>query len=325
MNGFKLWLESVGGYLDKSSIKELCSRILSLHNYDDVGGNIEEHRVLMFSMLADMYDDVGNITKGDMLRRMINIGSRTVGGMGRQNPDRSWSPDNDTLLQSMLKIGSKSGALGVLFDSRRKPFSGVVYCGLHGNFDWGDIFESRVASERFFMNRWGGQAGRTYEQDVFRVAVMVPIGKRVLDVCVGKQMSVRQYFEEESGRDLGGLGMDMGKTRLIISDSNYDSYRGTRDPGGHDMGWQKEFDDLSGTPMEIRFNRGGVGKRVGGVLVNINLLHDRSSGSMERHGGDAIVNPSFIEFCKKEILKSVNIDKIVFLGDYESYDSLRDD
>lgn len=318
---FKLWLESIGGDINKSNVKDLCARILSLRDYDE--GAIEQ-KAVAFSMLADMYEDVGNGLKADMLRRMVEPVNRLSGGMGRHNPMKRWSPDNDSLLQAMLKIGAKTGALSAVFDTRRKPFSGVVYCSLAGDFDWSDIFESRVASERFFTNRWGGQEDRTYEQDVFRVAVMVPVGKKVLDMCSGKQMSVRQYFEE-SGRNLGGLAMNMGKMRLSISDAMYDGYRGTRDPGGHDMGWHKGFDDLSGTPMEIRDHRGGTSKKVDGVLVNINLLHDRRLGPMERHGDEAIVKPSFVKFCKNEIVKSSNIENIAFLGDYESYDSIRHD
>lgn len=321
---FKLWLESIGGVISTSDVRDLCSRILSLRDYNngERDDNALEQKALAFHMLADMYEDAGNSSKADMLRRMSDMGERRSGAMGHQNPNKRWSPDNDSLLQAMLKIGARTGVLSVGFETRRKPFSGIVYCSLVGDFRSEEIFESRVASERFYMNRWGGQANRTYEQDVFRVAVMVPIGKKVLDECAGKQMSVRQYFEE-SGRDMGGLALNMGKMRLSISDANYDEYSGSRDPGGHDMGWQKELDDLSATPMEIRFHRGGAKQTVDGVLVNINLLHNRRPGPMERHGGDIAVNPSFIAFCRREIVSSVNIDKIAFLGDYESYDTVR--
>ena len=161
-----------------------------------------------------------------------------------------------------------------------------------------------------------------YEQDSFHVVVIVPVSKRVTDVCADMQMSVEQYFHEHLGGDMSSLFLDVNRMKININDNDL-NLGGSRNVDYHKRGWFSVMSDWSSVPMEFKLHEGGVKKRVNGVLVNIDLYDEHDQYHTFRYTGEMEVLSSFVDMCRESITSKVNEKELSFIGDYEGYMMLR--
>jgi hypothetical protein len=294
MNGFKLFMESFGGYLDKASVKELCSLILSKKD--------KEHAV---NVLADMYAEVGNDLKAEVIRGILSVDKEREVDYLKGDSETHLATvayHMNALYERSLKLGRAEGVLVFGVGSYVEEFDRNPWIELSFYVDGGDIFVTGV------KNRKSLRQSLDVGDASFAVNIFSRVKDSVLDKSRGMQMSVNQYVDMT-----GDNPMDVGNMRVSITPVGVTKGNWEKKPRGH-VNQQYFSDDILNHYLYPRLSwnkdHGGLGTVVAKSVI---LNGDDPSGA---------IRDSFIDRCRVEAGRA-EVKDLSYHMDLENYDYMK--
>ena len=298
MRSFKLFLESVGGYLNKSFVKELCGMLVRGRLVgEDISGNV--------MVLADMFEDVGNDLKADVIRGILSVDmAKKVDYLKGDSETHlaTVAHHMNSMYDRSLKLGSSEGTLVFGVGSYVEEFDRNPWVELSFYVDGGDIFDSGVKYRR--------SLGHNLDVSGFSFVVNIfsRVKSSVLYKSRGMQMSVNQYV------DMAGENpMDIGNMRVGISPVGVSKGNWEKKPRGH-VNQQYFSDDILRHAIYPRLS---WGKDHGGlktvVMKSVVMDGDDPSGAIKN---------GFIERCIVEVGRA-DVKDLNYHMDLENYDYIR--